>query len=555
MRTPTLNTPQTKTHAGRDVAPRRPQAAFAGVLALAVALGVSELVAAFVPGARSLLIAVGDMVIDLVPGWLERAVIATFGTADKPVLIFSILLVLTGIGMWAGMLARTRMSRGAGIVIVIAVVGTVAALFDPQASTAGAVAGGIAYAAAGVLSLSALLWAARRDGRIAEEAQRERVRRASIPGAPAAGTAAANHPGPGTATRRNFIAVATIATTTAGLTGMIGRRLLDDERINVIRLRIRIPRPARPAPAAPAAARLGVSGVSGVTPLYMPNAGFYRIDTALIPPQVDPARWSLKIKGLVDRPLRFSYDELMAMPHIEADITLVCVSNYVGGDLIGNARWQGVSLRALLERAGVQQGATQIVGRAIDDFTTGFPTRHALNSDDAMVALAMNGEPLPIVHGFPARLVVPGLYGYVSATKWLAEIELTRWEDFNAYWVPRGWAKEAPVKTQSRIDVPRSGTSLKAGRQPVAGVAWAPTRGIQRVEVRIDNGPWQQADLAAAINSDTWRQWILPWDATPGPHTISVRATDGEGATQTAVRSALQPNGSTGHHTIKVVAR
>ena len=247
---------------------------------------------------------------------------------------------------------------------------------------------------------------------------------------------------------------------------------------------------------------------------------------------------------MVERPFTLTYAELLALPQIEADVTLSCVSNEIGGDLAGNARWQGVLLADLLQRAGVRSGATQVLGRSVDGFTAGFPTEVALDGRDAMVAIAMNGVPLPASHGFPARLVVPGLYGYVSATKWLAAIELTRFDEVDGYWIPRGWSKEGPIKTQSRIDV--------ASREVIAGVAWAPTRGIERVEVRVDERPWQEATLAAALNDDTWRQWFMPWDATPGQYVIAVRATDGTGATQTAERTGVAPNGASGHHTIRV---
>jgi hypothetical protein len=260
----------------------------------------------------------------------------------------------------------------------------------------------------------------------------------------------------------------------------------------------------------------------------------------------------LEIRGRVDRPYRLTYQELMEIPQIEADITLTCVSNEVGGGLVGNARWQGVPLYVLLERAGLQDGATQLVGRSVDGFTAGFPTLTALDVRESMVAVAMNGEPLPAQHGFPARLVVPGLYGYVSATKWLSAIELRGWNEVEGYWIPRGWAKEGPIKTQSRIDVPRPSSTIPAARRPIAGVAWAPTRGIERVEVRIDDGPWREARLAARLDVDCWRQWFFPWDATPGRHVIAVRATDGLGEVQTDERTPVAPDGASGRHTIEV---
>jgi DMSO/TMAO reductase YedYZ molybdopterin-dependent catalytic subunit len=414
---------------------------------------------------------------------------------------------------------------------VAVVLGILAASADPRSGVAAAVVVGLAGGLAGIGTLFLLLRAA------ASRAEPERTDVIRGAAARTAGTG-----------RRSFLGIAVGAALVAALTGAGGRLLVTRERVAAIRSGIRIPRPARTAPAPPPAASLEIPGI---TPLYVPNEEFYRIDTALTVPQVDPEGWTLQVGGMVDRPFTLTYDELLEMPHLEADITLACVSNPVGGDLVGNARWQGVPLRALLERAGVQEGATQLVGRSVDGFTVGFPVVTALALDDALVAVAMNGEPLPAEHGFPARLVVPGLFGYVSATKWLSEIELTTWESFDAYWIPRGWAKEGPVVTQSRIDVPASSARISAGEHPIAGVAWAPTRGIERVEVRVDDGPWVEAELAASLDIDCWRQWVYSWDATPGRHTISVRATD-DVDTQTPVVAPVAPSGATGHHTITV---
>jgi Oxidoreductase molybdopterin binding domain len=255
---------------------------------------------------------------------------------------------------------------------------------------------------------------------------------------------------------------------------------------------------------------------------------------------------------MVERPLELSYDDLLALPLVESDVTIACVSNEVGGGLVGNARWTGVRLADVLERAGVRPEATQIVGRSVDGFTAGFPTGVALDGRDALVAVGMNGQTLPIEHGFPARLIVPGLYGYVSATKWLSAIELTTWEAFDGYWVPRGWSKEGPVKTQSRIDVPRADRPVSAGPTVVAGVAWAPTRGVERIEVSVDDGPWLETELAEALANTSWRQWRLPWDAPSGSHTLRVRATDGTGRTQTEQPLPPAPDGASGWHTVTV---
>ena len=299
--------------------------------------------------------------------------------------------------------------------------------------------------------------------------------------------------------------------------------------------------------------RAQIAPVEGVSELITPNDRFYVVDTAIGTPQVDHRTWTLSFTGRADNPFSITYDELLAMPLVERYITLCCVSNRVGGNLVGNAKWLGVPLRTLVERAGVRPDGNQLVGRSVDRFTVGFPTAAVFDGREALVAIGMNGEPLPLKHGFPARLVVSGLYGYVSATKWLTEVEFTGWNDFDAYWVPRGWAKKAPIKTQSRIDTPREG-NITAGTSVIAGVAWAQTRGISRVQVRVDDGDWTNAHLPQELTIDTWRQWYLEHDFTPGPHTIAVRATDGTGRTQTGSVRPPRPDGATGYHTIQVHA-
>lgn len=292
-------------------------------------------------------------------------------------------------------------------------------------------------------------------------------------------------------------------------------------------------------------------GIDGLSPFITPNDSFFRIDTAFYPPNVNLDTWRLKIEGSVNTPLEFSYDELLALPQVEVPLTIACVSNGVGGDLIGTAVWQGVPLGSLLERAGVQPTGDQIVGRSLDGFTAGFPTAAVFDGRTALLALGMNGEPLPPDHGFPARLVIEGLYGYVSATKWLSTIELTGWDTYNGYWIPLGWSKEGPVKIESRIDVPKSSGSLRAGAIPIAGVAWAPA-GVARVEVQIDDGPWIDAQLGPAVSDGTWRQWVHQWQATAGAHKIRVRATDNDGQTQTSDEAPVQPDGATGWHTRRI---
>ena len=494
------------------------RAAAAGALAVAVAFGSAELAAGVVPAGRSLVVGVGDAVVDLTPGFLERFAISTLGTADKPFLLVSILLVSALLGARLGLLALARFPLAAAGLAAMVGVGVVASFADPQTSGAAPLLVGLVGTAAGIATMRLLL-----------------------PSAAPAGTTEVRDPAAGPAVSRGrFLGVALAAASIAALGAYGGRLLSQSGRVAELRRAIRIPRPARAAAAIPAGAELAIPGL---TPLVVPNGDFYRIDTALLVPQVDPTDWSLEVKGMVDRPFSLTYDELLALPQLEAYVTLSCVSNEVGGPLVGNALWQGVPLRDLLERARPRRGATQVLGRSVDGFTAGFPIE-AADEEAAMVAIAMNGEPLPQSHGFPARIVVPGLYGYVSATKWLAAIELTSFADVDGYWIPRGWAKEGPIKTQSRIDVARQGV--------IAGVAWAPTRGIERVEVQVDGGPWRQATLATALDVDSWRQWHLRWSPAPGSHTIAVRATDGTGVTQTAERTDVAPDGASGWHTVRV---
>ncbi|MCY3561485.1 MAG: molybdopterin-dependent oxidoreductase [bacterium] len=313
------------------------------------------------------------------------------------------------------------------------------------------------------------------------------------------------------------------------------------------------PPPATQAPA-PQRNRAGYydNTVAGISPIVTPNSDFYRIDTAIVVPSVDVNSWELSISGMVDRPYKMNFAQLIEMGLVETPVTLSCVSNEVGGHLVDNAVWRGVPLSDVLNRAGVQRGATQIVGRSVDNWNSGFPTEYAFDGRTALVAVAMNGEPLPREHGFPARLVIAGLYGYVSATKWLEEIRLTTWEGFDSYWVPRGWAKRGPIKTQSRIDVPRGGSRVRAGRVAIAGIAWAPTKSIASVEVQVGDGPWAAAEVSNNMSVNSWRQWVYAWDARPGSYRIRCRATDGTGYTQTSDIRPPAPDGATGWHTIDV---
>ena len=513
----------------RDLtAPPRWAGAVAGVAAGAAALGVAELLAGILPQAASPVVAIGDLVIALQPPGAKQLVVDLFGEADKLVLNLLVagvaLAIAGGLGAAAARGRRTAASlafAGSGLLAFVA------GLRDPLASVLPTF---IVAATAAAIAILVLRWLLARLQ------------------AAAAAAPAAEMPAWG---RRRFLVQSAAVIGVAAGSGVVGRTLLDRGRLGAVPQRASIPEPAATAPPLPADVALDVPGV---TPIVTPNERFYRIDTALIVPRPNLATWRLRVTGMVERPFELTYDELLALPLHEQYVTIACVSNEVGGDLVGNARWTGVRLRDLLQRARIDPAATQIVGRAVDGFTAGFPTVWALADDrEALVAVAMNGEPLPADHGFPARLIVPGLYGYVSATKWLAEIELTTLEAFDAYWVPLGWAKEAPILTQSRIDTPRDGARLSAGSVPVAGVAWAPDRGISGVEVRVDDGPWTAAELSASISDATWVQFVHRWNAAPGEHTLQVRATDGDGVVQTDERTRPAPDGARGHHAVRVL--
>lgn len=498
------------------------RAAGAGAVAAFGGLAASELVAGLFPAVPSLVEAVGEATIDRAPKALKDWAIATFGTADKAVLVVGIALVVTALGAGVGVLAERAGGIGAVGFGVLAAVGASAAAATSTPLRAAA-AGMVAWTAAA----AALAWL------------RNRMRPRPGQRADADG-----------ATRRSFLTGVGGVVVLAVLAGVAGRLLGSRaQRILSERAAVALPPAVEGVAPPPAAAAFDVPGLS---PLVTPNQDFYRIDTTMSVPRVDLADWRLRVGGMVDRPYELTFEELARLDMVERWVTLSCVSNPVGGSLVGNAKWLGVPLAALVERAGVRAGATQVVGRAIDGFTVGFPASVVHDGRDALVAVGMNDEPLPPEHGFPARLVVAGLYGYVSATKWLTDLELTTWDGFDAYWVPRGWAKEAPVKTQSRIDTPRGGTRLGTRPRMVAGVAWAPGIGIDRVEVQLDDGAWQDAELAEPIDANCWRQWRLPWTPTPGVHVLRVRATDATGRTQTPVHAPPEPDGATGWHTIRV---
>ena len=510
------------------LAETRNRAALTGAVSVGLALGLTELATGIFDNLPWLPVAAADRVIDFTPAPVVHFAISVLGTNDKLFLVSAIVLLLLWLGAQVGQMSSKR-GWWFGLLALagLGVVGAFSAAVEQGASIPLVAVTTLAAVAAGGLALYALL----RVGGVspAPKAQKEDE---EFQGS-----------------RRQFLGLlgglALIA-----LAAGVGGRALATHAAEVTRNLVRLPRPAQPAPPVPTGASLSVDGI---TEIVTPNDAFYRIDTAIdIPQVVDSSTWSLNIKGMVDRPYKLSFADLLSMRMVEEFVTLTCVSNEVGGNLAGNARWLGVPLKDVLTQAGVKSGATQLIGRSVDGFTVGIPTEAVFDGRVAMVAVGMNGVPLPSEHGFPARLVISGLYGYVSATKWLSELELTTFQAFDSFWVQRGWSRQAPIKTESRIDVPQNGNTLPAGKIAIAGVAWAQTRGISQVEVQVDNGPWQEATLADPIGVNCWRQWVLYWQGNSGQHTVAVRATDGTGVTQTAQVEPPVPDGATGYHTIAV---
>ncbi len=522
--------------------------ALAGAVGAGAALAAGELFDGLSTGIPGLVVAAGDWFIDVAPGTVAEQGIETFGTNDKPALVIGVVVIVLAIGAVVGRAARTRAWLPPAVFAGFGLFGAWLVGRDPQATPA--LAAVAALAAAGI-GAAVTVWLLR----LAQAADRR-------PETPAV----TESPTDPRHARRAFLGWS--GAMTAGSVALVGagRRLASADSVASVRESITV------APATggvvssgrviAAGERVDLSGVDvldgevpGVSSYITPNDRFYRIDTALRIPQVSPDDWRLTIGGVVDREVELTYDDVLAMELVERTITLSCVSNEVGGSLVGNAVWTGVPLLDVLELAGIDPAAEQVVGRSVDDWTAGFPVQALRDGREALLVVGMNGEPLPVRHGFPVRLVVAGLYGYVSAVKWLRSIELTTWDGFDGYWIPRGWSKEGPMKTASRIDVPERGATVDAGRVAVAGVAWAPTRGIERVEVRVDEGEWQPARLAGVVNADTWVQWVFEWDATPGRHWLEVRAVDGTGEVQSPGPVPVAPDGAEGWHRRSVDVR
>ncbi|MEV2220491.1 molybdopterin-dependent oxidoreductase [Nocardia vinacea] len=605
----------------------------AGIVAAGLALGASELVAAFIGPDSAPPNALGSTVIDHTPDGLREWVIQTFGTNDKTLLFVCMALVAVLVAGFIGAIERTDHPRGSWLLAALGLLTAAIAFGRTGLSAAWPTVIGVA---AGIYALRALtsriddaaaaahlarpaaplpvpvitpgddqavrpqtMAASATPKNTATEADSSSTDTAAAPGkgteqdgesAPASSSArpeptadhrdsadqattgiteassvtaeepasssgetaarstaaaAEKEPAASGPQRRQVLRGIAITGALALLSG-VGGRLIGAQRRDVSgeRAAIQLPEPSGPTVSLAPDTDLKLPGL---TPYLTSNSDFYRIDTALIVPQVSVDDWSLRIHGMVDHEIQLSWDDLAKRTPVETLLTLACVSNPVGGDLIGNASWRGYRLDELLAEAGPHPDADMVLSHSIDGFTAGSPLAVLTDGRDALLAVGMNGEPLPVAHGYPARLVVPGLYGYVSATKWVTELEITRFDRATAYWTRRGWSAYGPIKTGTRIDTPRARAKLQPGGTAIAGVAWAQHRGIRAVEVQIDNGPWQPARLSTEQSIDTWRQWVYDWNATPGPHTIRARATDGTGEAQTEARAPVVPDGATGY--------
>ncbi len=507
----------------------------AGGVAVAAGVLAGEGVAAWAAGVTGPVLSLGNRAVDWAPRPAKEFAIETFGAADKPVLIGSVLIVVgllaLALGWWG---TRRPLAAVLGCAVLVSIAG--GAMLTDRAASAGPgprLLPVAAMALAGVAGLAVMLRTVAAPEKRSGSSERSMSESGSI-----------DH-----IDRRAFVMAASAVAASGAVGGVVARTLGGPAAVGS-REALVLPSPGTTAPALPEGVTF--EDVKGLTPYLTENADFYRVDTALDVPDVPLDGYRLRIHGMVDNPLDVSFQDLLERELVSKRVTLTCVSNPVGGDYVGNATWLGVLMRDLLEEAGVQEGADAVKSTSADGFTAGTPLSALTDDRDALVAVGMNGEPLPLEHGFPVRMVTPGLYGYVSATKWLVDLEVTRFADFKAYWTTRGYSARAPIKLSSRIDVPASFARLKAGDVTVAGVAWAQDRGIEKVEVRVGDGDWSEAELAEPDSDDTWRPWRWTWAAQTGPHRLEVRATDSTGETQASERVPIAPDGSTGWHNVTV---
>ena len=527
----------------------RYQAALSGMVGAALALASGELVASLTNKTTSLVLAVGEFIVDVTPGDIVRTSIETLGNSQKIVLLSGITVISILFGGFLGLLSRKHSDLSYLLFILFGIFGGWTLNRDPLTSTTAALS---LSATATLIGLSAFVFLNNiLDQPINTSLEDPKNRYAD---------------------RRQFLSWATGISVAAGAMTGTGRFLLKDDTIQNIRENIVLPdieektgllksdttTPASPTPATKTLPDekdfftfSEMNEIEGISPYITSNKDFYRIDTALRVPTIEPADWSLTLDGLVENPYELSYDEILEMDLVKKDVTLTCVSNEIGGPLVGNAVWSGVPLSEIISKSKPLPEAQQVMCHSVDGFTAGFPIENIFDGRTALLAVGMNGRPLPVIHGFPARLVVAGLYGYVSAVKWIKRIEICTWDGNDGYWIPRGWSKKAPIKISSRIDVPRE-RKINSGINAVAGVAWAPLSGVKTVEVSFDSGPWQECNLGVSLSGESWSQWAYKWDAKPGKYEIKVRAIDNNGVIQSSNLASPAPNGAEGYDQISV---
>ena len=578
---PTSGRAPLSTSSGTPWQPGIAASALVGLVAMGIAVGIAELLAAlgtwlgWVSTAASPLTSLGTTFIHLTPEWLKEYAIRTFGQNDKEALRIGMYVTLFLVALVIGLVARRSPRIAAGLTVVLILV-TIAAIYSVTGATAFDALPIIIGGAAGVYLLVMIFrrtvdpqlltrrpavidvpttaaeaphYLGGADGELYDAKPGTSGDQHPMLAASRNGSSPAVGPVRGGLDRRQFFRLAGIGAAVAVAAGAVSRWIPSTAQVTASRAKAVVP-----VPSSRQAVPAGVDfGINGLTPYQTPTADFYRVDTAFVAPNVTAEEWSLKIHGKVAKEITINYDDLIARPQIERNITLTCVSNPIGGNLAGNATWIGARIDDLLKEAGPDSGADCVLCRSKDGFTLTAPLDALTDGRDAMLAVAMNGEILPVNHGFPVRMVVPGLYGYVSATKWVVEMKVSNFAEESAYWTDRGWSDHGPIKTATRIDVPKAFAQFPAGDVTLAGVAWAQHRGIEKVEIQIDDGPWQQAELAGDTSVDTWRQWKYVWKATSGTHTVQSRATDGTGAVQTEQVRDVLPNGASGYDSRSIV--
>lgn len=526
---------------------RRLAGAGLGIVATGSGLAVGELLVGLIRGSSSPVIAVGQKVIDLVPLPLKNWAVEAFGTSDKVVLVVTTLVLVFVAGIAIGGLAiegrRTAAMVGTGVIAVVGMT-AVATRRDPTVNKLAPIVVG------GMVSLAVVWWLSPQLRGAAAASPAHAVATVGDTDAPSPlEYTPMVIPGFGAADRRQFLTRGVGVAAIAAITGGAGRLMQRRYQVGNERAALALPSVTDLPVTLPPNADLDVPGLSS---FVTPNSEFYRIDTALVVPQVSKDDWKLRIHGMVANKLELTFDDLLEREQIETYVTLACVSNPTGGPYVGNALWQGVRIADIIAEAVVDPASTQLLSTSEDGWTCGTPVSSLIDGRDAILAIAMNGEPLPAEHGYPVRMVVPGEYGYVSATKWVVDMEFTTWEATEAYWVPRGWSQQAPMKTMTRIEAPDPNGSVAAGTISIAGSAWAIHRGVSGVEVRVDAGEWMRAVLGGVPSPDTWRKWVVEWDAKPGQYTIEARTTDSFGSVETDEPADVAPNGASGYDRMRL---